>query len=136
MSPEQRKELDLIIKDHKQSHPTFANPAWLSERVQAGALTQGRQPSKAVARLCGSECPLKLFPSPRAAIPLSADCVEKLDVGRISGRSESRAGVVASAARWSDRGDWLRDRDELGELPEVLGGRGEQEFISGAARPA
>ena len=36
MSPEQRKELDLIIKDHKQSHPTFANPAWLYEHQHLG----------------------------------------------------------------------------------------------------
>jgi hypothetical protein len=36
----------------------------------------------------------------------------------------------------SDGGDRLRDRDELGELAQVLDGGGEVEFVASAARTA
>jgi hypothetical protein len=63
--------------------------------------------------------------------PLRVDCVEKLAFGGAMTWFVMKGGVVAAAVGPSDRGRQLRHRDELGELPEVLSGGGEEELVLG-----
>ena len=63
---------------------------------------------------------------------LWVDCVEKV-AARLRG---PRASVAEGAAelgsrRFSGR-IWLRRQDQLGKLPQVLGGCGEMELVAGA----
>jgi len=63
--------------------------------------------------------------------PLRVDCVEKLGFGGAIAWFVMKAEVVVAALGPLDRGRQLRHWDELGELPEVLSGGGEEEFILG-----
>ena len=67
----------------------------------------------------------------RANGPLLADFVEEVGVRlRRMGSERLMSAGRSAASRWL----WRRHRDELGELPEVLGGGCEVELVTGAIR--
>ena len=69
---------------------------------------------------------------PEPADPLSlvsADCVEKPSFGGAIAWFVMKGDVVVAALGPLDRGRQLRHWDELGELPEVLNGGGEEELV-------
>ena len=61
--------------------------------------------------------------------PLLADCVEKPSFGGAIAWFVMKGDVVVAALGPLDRGRQLRHWDELGELPEVLSGGGEEELV-------
>jgi hypothetical protein len=65
--------------------------------------------------------------------PSLTDCVEKPTFGGAMVWFVMKGDVVVAAFGPSGGGGQLRDRDELGELPEVLSGGGEEELVLGAA---
>src|SRR5687768_6574773 len=77
-----------------------------------------------VARRCGtSRCDC-------VACRLCADCVEEVGSSTLPAGSRHWVG----RARLPSSGRRLRDRDQLGELAEVLGGGGEEELVLGTIR--
>ena len=71
--------------------------------------------------------------TPIPECPLWVDCVEKLAFSGAMAWFVMKGDVVVAALGPSDRGRQLWHWDELGELPEVLCGGGEEELVLGAA---
>ena len=97
-------------------------------RLRGDALRQFRQGGDGLVR--GADSGRWRWGSIELVRRLGADCVE--EVGSSTLLAESRHWV--GRARLPSSGRRLRDRDQLGELAEVLGGGGEEELVLGTIR--